>query len=125
MTQSALVIGGGVSGMNTTIDLAAQGFKTYLIEEKDTLGGHALELRRTWKGEEILQYIDKLRSQVLANGKIEVLTGARVSAVKGFVGQFSTTVQVKGAAREIEHGVAILATGGRFTQTQRIPVWAK
>ncbi len=131
LTQSALVIGGGVAGMNAALNLAAQGFKTYLVEEKESLGGHALKLRKTWKGEDIRTYVEELKGKVLGNRNIEVLTGAKLLAVKGFVGQFTSTVQVNGESLEIQHGVSILATGAHslkpqeylYGQTERVTLW--
>ena len=123
LTQSALVIGGGVAGMNAALNLADQGFKTCLIEEKESLGGHALKLRKTWKSEDIRAYIEELKGKVLGNGNIEVLTGAKLLAVEGFVGQFTSTVQVNGENREIRHGVSILATGAHSLDTPGVPVW--
>ncbi len=131
LTQSALVIGGGVAGMNAALNLAAQGFKTYLVEEKEVLGGHALKLAKTWKGEDVRSYLEELKGKVFANRNIEVLTGAKMLAVKGFVGQFTTTVQVNGENREIQHGVSILAAGAHslepreylYGQTERVTRW--
>ena len=131
LTQSALVIGGGVAGMNAALNLAAQGFKTCLVEEKESLGGHALKLRKTWKGEDVRAYVEELKGKVLGNRNIEVLTGAKLLAVKGFVGQFTSTVQVNGENREIQHGVSILATGAHslepreylYGQTERVTRW--
>jgi heterodisulfide reductase subunit A-like polyferredoxin len=131
LTQSALVIGGGVAGMNAALNLAAQGFKTFLVEQEEVLGGYALRLAKTWKGEDVRSYVEELKGKVLGNRNIEVLTGAKMLAVKGFVGQFTTTVQVKGENREIQHGVAILATGAHslepreylYGQTERVTLW--
>ncbi|MFZ0944203.1 MAG: CoB--CoM heterodisulfide reductase iron-sulfur subunit A family protein [Syntrophobacteraceae bacterium] len=131
LIQSALVIGGGVAGMSAALNLAAQGFKTCLVEEKESLGGHALKLRKTWKGEDIRTYLEELKGKVLGNTNIEVLTGAKLLAVKGFIGQFTSTVQVNGENREIQHGVAILATGAHslepreylYGQTELVTRW--
>jgi heterodisulfide reductase subunit A len=43
--QEALVVGGGVAGMTAAFGLAEQGFKAYLIEREDRLGGQALKDR--------------------------------------------------------------------------------
>lgn len=131
LNQSALVIGGGVSGMTAALNLADQGFKTYLVEEKEQLGGHALKLRKTWKGEDIPAYVKSLTGKVNSHSNIEVLTGARVTGVQGFVGQFRTNVEVKGLNREIGHGIAILATGAHslkpdeylYGQSERVTRW--
>ena len=131
LTQSALVIGGGVAGMNAALNLADQGFKTCLVEEKESLGGHALKLGKTWKGEDVRAYVEELKGKVLGDRNIEVLTGAKLLAVKGFVGQFTSTVQVNGENREIQHGVSILAIGAHslepreylYGQTERVTRW--
>jgi heterodisulfide reductase subunit A len=53
VNQAALVIGGGIAGMAAATNLASQGYMTYLIERSDRLGGNALDLFTTWKGEDI------------------------------------------------------------------------
>ncbi len=47
MNSSALVIGGGLSGITAAINLAEQGYHTYLIENTNSLGGNALQLHET------------------------------------------------------------------------------
>jgi heterodisulfide reductase subunit A2 len=131
LSHDALVIGGGVAGMNAALTLADQGFKTYLIEEKQELGGHALKVRHTWRGEEVQSYLQDLVRKIKTHPHIEVLTGAKVSGVTGFVGNFASTVQVNGSEREIQHGVAILATGAHslkpaeylYGQDERVTRW--
>ena len=123
LTQSALVIGGGVAGMNAALNLADQGFKTCLVEEKESLGGHALKLGKTWKGEDVRAYVEELKGKVLGDRNIEVLTGAKLLAVKGFVGQFTSTVQVNGENREIQHGVVHPCNRGALVRTPGVPVW--
>jgi heterodisulfide reductase subunit A len=131
LNQDALVIGGGVSGMSAAVNLADQGFKTYLVEEKPELGGHALKVHKTWKGEDVASYVKALVDKVEKHANIEVLKGAKVTDVSGFVGQFKTTVQTDGAARELEHGVAIIATGAHslapdlylYGQNDRVSRW--
>jgi len=111
LNQSALVIGGGVAGMSAALNLADQGFKTYLVEEKNELGGHALKIKRTWRGEEVGPFVAQMRDRVMNHENIEALVGARILDVEGFIGQFRTTVQTNGKERDLEHGVTVLATG--------------
>ena len=118
LNQSALVIGGGVAGMTAALNLAEQGFKVHLVEEKAELGGHALKLTKTWNGEDVGAFIQKLRKQIADNKNIEVLTKAKISNVQGFVGQFTTTVQADGSERELKHGIAVLATGAHSLKTE-------
>ncbi len=118
ITPSALVIGGGVAGMIAALELADQGFKSYLVEKKDRLGGHALKLKTTWKGEDIQRYVSELINRVENHDNIELYTGSEVKDVSGFVGNFRSVV-VNGAKRvEIDHGVAIIATGAHSIKPQ-------
>ncbi|MCL5406394.1 MAG: CoB--CoM heterodisulfide reductase iron-sulfur subunit A family protein [Deltaproteobacteria bacterium] len=131
LIQSALVIGGGVAGMNAALNLSAQGFKTFLIEKKQELGGHAPDVGKTWKGEDVVAYVEELKAKVLGDANVEVLMGAELVEAGGFVGQFTSIVRSGGRDREIRHGVVILATGAEastpseylFGQTDRVTRW--
>ena len=48
VTPSALVIGGGIAGLSTAIDLGDKGFKVYLVEKNTTIGGRMSQLDRTF-----------------------------------------------------------------------------
>ena len=95
------------------------------------MGGHALKVKHTWKGDAIGPYLEDLRDRVMQHQNIEVLTGTRIKNLQGFVGQFTTTVEANGAARDLEHGVAILATGAHslkpelylYGQSERVTRW--
>jgi heterodisulfide reductase subunit A-like polyferredoxin len=111
LTPNALVVGGGVAGMAAALNLADQGFKSYVVEKKERLGGHALKIKTSWKGEDVPSFVDELIRRVEDHPQIEILTSTEVKDVRGFVGNFVTTVANGGGSREIEHGAAILATG--------------
>ena len=113
VTPCALVVGGGVAGMVSALNLGQQGFKVHLVEEKERLGGHALKLDKTWRGENISEYVSKLIDDVNGNENIDVHLSAKVNEVSGFVGNFKTSISSNGGgdALEVEHGVALLATG--------------
>ncbi len=109
--EAALVIGGGVSGMMAAKTLSVQKFKTYLIEKSDVLGGNARHLQKTWKNEDIRQYISKLIEDVHSDNNIEVVFNAEINKVEGFVGSFKTTVASGHREQVFEHGVTIIASG--------------
>ncbi len=111
ITQSALVIGGGVAGMAAARNMSAQGYRTTLVEKTDVLGGRARQLHETWRGEDIQGYLTELTDAVQSNEDIEVLLGAKITQVEGFVGNFKTTVHQNGESKAIEHGVTIIASG--------------
>ncbi len=109
--QRALVIGGGVAGMTSALNLARQGFNTVILEKEEALGGFARKLHHTIEGADVRAYLDRTIAEVTAEDRIEVLTGARITGFEGFKGNFATTVEVGGQERRIEHGVFIVATG--------------
>jgi heterodisulfide reductase subunit A len=113
VTQVALVIGGGVSGMTAALELAKQGFEVHLVEKEKDLGGH---LRTMYyllgeKGDP-KERVNAIVNEVMKNDKIHVHTGAEIVDIYGFVGNFKTKIhQQKGSEKEIEHGIVIVATG--------------
>jgi heterodisulfide reductase subunit A-like polyferredoxin len=113
VTQKALVIGGGVAGMNAALNLGRQGFDVILVEKDAQLGGFSRKLHHTIEGGDILAYLDKLIGQVNAHERVEVITEARVTGFGGYKGNFTTDVEI-GPGKEkrtIKHGVIIVATG--------------
>jgi heterodisulfide reductase subunit A len=114
VVQKALVVGGGVAGMNAALGLADQGYQTVLIEKSDKLGGNAWNLSRTAKDEAILPMLEDLIFKVAGNDNIEVIKNATLTESTGTVGHFVSKVTVDGKkTREIEYGAAILATGAK------------
>ena len=113
VTPTALVVGGGVAGMVSALTLANQGFEAYIVEAKDKLGGQALNLRNTWKGEDVPKYVQNLVSEVDGNQNIKVFLNSTIRATSGYIGNFRTTVGSNGQESEIAHGVTILATGAQ------------
>ncbi len=113
VTKSCLVVGGGVAGMTSALNLACQGFEVHLVERGDRLGGQAWKLYRTWKNEEIRPYIEDLTRRIEEHAFVHVYLKSTVKAVSGFVGNFTSIVtDGEGNEREVKHGATILATGG-------------
>jgi heterodisulfide reductase subunit A len=108
-----LVIGGGVSGMTAALELANQGFETYLIERESMLGG---TLRKTYfmlGDEDPQKLLRSLITRVNNNENIRVFTNAEIQEVQGYVGNFKTVITNNGKRRELEHGIVIVATGAK------------
>ncbi|VBB43359.1 4Fe-4S ferredoxin, iron-sulfur binding domain protein [uncultured Desulfatiglans sp.] len=109
---SALVVGGGVAGMVAAKNMADQGYEVHLVERSPRLGGQALGLSRTWKGEDIQSYLKGLVVEVEGHPHIHLHLGAELTGVDGFVGNFVSRIDGNGAGpAEIRHGVAVIATG--------------
>jgi heterodisulfide reductase subunit A len=113
VNPSALVVGGGLSGMTAALNLAKQGYFSHIIEKSDTLGGQAVDLYETWQGEDVQAKLAGLIQEVKSDPNINVLTNSQVKKVDGFVGNFTTTVDIAGKEQVIDHGVAVIATGAQ------------
>jgi heterodisulfide reductase subunit A len=89
VNKNVLVIGGGVAGLSAARDLAARGFKVYLIERKPVIGGNAARLGRLAHTE--LKGIDLVRElsrQVSSNPNIHIYVDTELVNVDGSVGGF-------------------------------------
>ncbi len=112
VVSNALVIGGGVAGMVSALNLGDQGFQVYLVEKEDALGGNARYLEHTIHGEEIQPFLKDLISKVESHPKVSVFKTAVFSDLSGHVGHFKGTVTQFGAEpRLIEFGAAVVASG--------------
>ena len=111
VTQSALVVGGGVSGMMAALSVARQGYPVHLMEKSDILGGNALTLHRAHKGEKVADFVKKLMDDIQGESLITLHENSAITHVDGFIGNFKTEIKSGSSTEEIDHGVAILATG--------------
>ena len=112
--QRALVIGGGISGMATAKSLALQGYETHIVEQSSRLGGQALNIFKTYKGEDVQKELAGIIEQVENNESIHVHLNTSLSNVEGFVGNFKSILTTEGqekTEKTLEHGVAVIATG--------------
>lgn len=118
VNQTALVVGGGVAGMTSAKALANQGYQTHIIEKSDRLGGQALKIFKTIKGEDAGEKVAELVNAVAGDEKITVHLNTEIASVDGFVGNFKT--QLKGDSDLLlEHGIAVMATGASpYTPTE-------
>jgi len=111
--QRALVVGGGVGGMNAALGLADQGFEVVLVEKEKQLGGLASRLTATIEGAAVGDYLRQLVARVSDHDKIQVLTQSLLVGFSGFKGNFTTELLIGPGMyeRKVDHGVMILATG--------------
>ncbi|MEJ2427554.1 MAG: FAD-dependent oxidoreductase [Deltaproteobacteria bacterium] len=90
---SVLVIGGGIGGIQATIDLANSGFKVFLLDEKPYLGGKMVQLYRTFEDMCSICMVTPKILEARANPNVTLLPGAKVKKVFGIPGQFDVLIE--------------------------------
>ena len=116
VTKAALVIGGGLSGLVASLDLAEQGYDVCLVEREKQLGGNLRRLYDLGTGEDPQAALQRLEARVLTHNRIRVLRGATVQTVQGSVGSFESSIGCGGVVESYRHGVVVVATGAEEYQ---------
>jgi len=111
VNQSCLVIGGGLAGMTAALDLANQGFQTYVLEQRDVLGGNLRRLKFLLDGQDPQQKLDELIQKVQSHPKIKVFLQTEILKSEGSVADFRTEFRCDGEIHTVAHGAVIIATG--------------
>ena len=114
--KSALVIGGGLSGMTAALAMAGQGFDAYLVEKENELGGNLKHIHYLLNGDRPQDELARLRGEIEQNSRIHLFTGAAIEKIEGTIGNFKTTISACGKTTEVTHGVVIVATGAKQYQ---------
>ena len=132
MIRSALIVGGGASGMTSALALADQGFPVVLVEKSDQLGGNLRHIHfglgKQGAGDPAGQhdtdsitpqsFLADLIAAVDKHSLIEVHLETELATTSGFMGNFTSTLEPVAKCQQesdriqVNHGVAILATGG-------------
>jgi heterodisulfide reductase subunit A-like polyferredoxin len=113
VNKAALVIGAGIAGMTSALELADQGFDVYLVEKEKDIGGHLRRIHYLITGTKLHDEFRSLVTRVKENNMIKLFAQAKIDTIEGSVGQFKTTLVMDGVSKEIEHGVVIVATGAK------------
>ncbi|MCJ7766835.1 CoB--CoM heterodisulfide reductase iron-sulfur subunit A family protein [Candidatus Bathyarchaeota archaeon] len=94
--KSVLVVGGGIAGMQASLDLANAGFKVYLVEKSPSIGGRMAQLDKTFPTLDCSACILTPKMvDVAKHRNITLLTNAEVTDVKGFVGNYEVSILKK------------------------------
>ncbi len=117
--SKALIIGGGLAGMSAALSLAEQGFESYLVEKTDQLGGNLNRMYYNLAGKDIRGFLRDIIKKVEDAPLVHVFKNSEVENISGYVGNFSTRLKTDSEDVALEHGVTIIATGGREYQTKR------
>lgn len=121
VTKTALVIGGGIAGIQASLDIANAGHQVVLVEKDPSIGGHMSQLSETFPTLDCSQCILTPRMvEVAQHPNITLMTYAELEKLEGFIGNFKATIRKK--AKSIDEK---LCTGcGQCTTkcpTKKIP----
>ena len=94
VTNKALVIGGGIAGMNSALDLAEMGFKVYLLEKSESIGGHMAQLDKTFPTLDCSICIEGPKMvDVGRHPNIQIIANADLVNASGFIGNFKVKIR--------------------------------
>jgi heterodisulfide reductase subunit A len=116
VNKTALVVGGGVAGMNCALSIAKQGHEVHLVEKDKDLGGIVRKLHYTLEGLDVQAYLRELSRKVYQHPLIHVYTSATLTEATGYVGNFVTEVKSDKGVQKIKHGAAVIAIGADVYQ---------
>ncbi|MCK4527295.1 CoB--CoM heterodisulfide reductase iron-sulfur subunit A family protein [candidate division WOR-3 bacterium] len=96
VTRKALVIGGGIAGIQAALDIADAGYPVLLVEKESSIGGHMAQLSETFPTLDCSQCILTPKMvEVASHPNIELCTYAEVKEVEGYIGNFTVTIEEK------------------------------
>jgi heterodisulfide reductase subunit A len=112
ITPAAVIIGGGIAGMQSALDLAEAGFQAAIVERAAQPGGHAAQIYRTFPTlEPAGALVHELVERVNRHPRIRLMTESEMVDVKGYVGNFQVRVKRNEETTEVPAGAIIVATG--------------
>jgi heterodisulfide reductase subunit A len=96
VSKKALVIGGGIAGIQAALDIANAGHKVIMVEKEPSIGGHMSQLSETFPTLDCSQCILTPRMvDVAQNPNITLYTYAELEKLEGFIGNFKATIRLK------------------------------
>jgi len=115
ITHTALVIGGGISGMSAALNIANQGFKTFLVEKENELGGNLRFLNVLYPvHKNALELLNETKEKIGKSSNIQVFLNSGIKNIKGYVGNYDVEINdSNNEIHELKIGTIIVATGGQ------------
>lgn len=96
VTRRAMVIGGGIAGIQAALDMANSGFEVILVERSPSIGGHMIQLSETFPTLDCSQCILSPKMvEVSKHPKIKLMTYSEVQDISGYVGNFKVKILKK------------------------------
>lgn len=96
VTPAVLVVGGGIAGIQSALEIANAGYKVYLVEREASIGGHMAQFDKTFPTLDCASCIfTPLLSAVGHHPNIELLTCSEIEEVSGYIGNFKAKIRKK------------------------------
>jgi heterodisulfide reductase subunit A len=96
VTRKALVVGGGIAGIQSALDLANSGFEVILVERSPSIGGHMIQLSETFPTLDCSQCILTPKMvEVSKHPRIKLMTYSEIQDISGYVGNFKVKILKK------------------------------
>ena len=113
--HDALVIGGGLAGMTSALELADQGFQVSLVEKQGQLGGNMRHLHFLLSHAAPQEFLQELIQKTLNHDNIHPFINAEIASFDGSLGNFKTTLRLADheSTPVINHGVVVVASGAK------------
>ncbi len=132
ITRRTLILGGGVAGMQAALDIAEGGYPVVLVERQAALGGNVARLSGTYMNFDAPGGLaDGMVERVSHHANIQVLLGAELTAIGGYIGNFQLRIEMQGADQAADReaftfdiGAVIVATGYQTLPVERLPMYA-
>ncbi len=100
--RSALVIGGGIAGIESAINISKQGYQVTLVEKMGFLGGRVAQLGEMFPENAVANDVLQEKYRLLVENNVNILTKSTVSKVEGFIGNFEITITQRPRGVDIE-----------------------
>ncbi|MCK5561082.1 MAG: CoB--CoM heterodisulfide reductase iron-sulfur subunit A family protein, partial [Thermoplasmata archaeon] len=100
--KSALVIGGGIAGIESAINISNQGYQVTLVEKMPFLGGRVAQLSEMFPENQSAYEVLKEKYEMLVKNNVNILTKSTVTGVEGFIGNFEITITQRPRGVDIE-----------------------
>jgi heterodisulfide reductase subunit A len=96
ISESTLIVGGGIAGIQAALEIANAGHPVYIVEREPSIGGHMAQFDKTFPTLDCAACILTPRmSEAGSHSNIHLLTWSEVEEVEGYVGNFAVTVRQK------------------------------
>ncbi len=112
VNKSALVIGGGVSGLSAALFLSKMGMQVYLVENSDKVGGRVRELKSVWPSrKDGGAIVEEMEAELRRRPNAEIFTSTKLTNFEGFFGNYQASLDTPEGPRQVMIGGVVVSIG--------------